>query len=33
LLPSAHRYGSEHDALLGVIAGMAVMAVSLVLLR
>jgi ZIP family zinc transporter len=33
LLPSAHRYGSEHDALLGLIAGMAVMAVSLVLLR
>jgi ZIP family zinc transporter len=33
LLPAAHRYGSEHDALLGVIAGMAVMALSLVLIR
>lgn len=33
LLPMAHRYGSEHDALLGVIAGMAVMALSLVLIR
>lgn len=33
LLPAAHRYGHEHDALIGVIGGMAVMALSLVLLR
>jgi ZIP family zinc transporter len=33
LLPAAHRYGNEHDALIGVIGGMAVMAVSLVLVR
>lgn len=33
LLPAAHRYGREHDALLGIIGGMAVMAISLVLLR
>jgi zinc transporter, ZIP family len=32
LLPAAHRYGREHDALIGVLAGMAVMALSLVLL-
>jgi ZIP family zinc transporter len=33
LLPAAHEYGGEHAALFGIIAGMAVMAVSLVLLR
>ena len=33
LLPAAHEYGGEHAALVGVIAGMAVMGVSLVLLR
>lgn len=33
LLPAAHAYGREHDALLGIVAGMAVMAVSLVLTR
>jgi ZIP family zinc transporter len=33
LLPSAHEYSSEHDVLFGIVSGMAVMAVSLVLLR
>lgn len=32
LLPSAEKYGEHHVAIYGVIAGMAVMAVSLVLL-
>jgi zinc transporter, ZIP family len=32
LLPAAHRYGRGHDALIGVLGGMAVMALSLVLL-
>ena len=31
LLPSAEEYGEHHQAMLGVIAGMAVMAVSLLL--
>jgi ZIP family zinc transporter len=29
LLPLAHRYGGEHHALMGLLAGMAVMAISL----
>lgn len=33
LLPAAHQYGHEHHVLLGIVSGMAVMAVSLVLLR
>lgn len=33
LLPAAHKYGGEHAALGGVVAGMAVMGISLVLLR
>jgi ZIP family zinc transporter len=33
LLPAAHLYGHEHHVLLGIVSGMAVMAVSLVLLR
>lgn len=33
LLPAAPEYGHEHDALFGIVSGMAVMAVSLVLLR
>jgi ZIP family zinc transporter len=33
LLPAARAYGSAHDALFGIVAGMAVMAVSLLLLR
>jgi zinc transporter, ZIP family len=33
LLPAARRYGSEHDALFGIVSGMAVMGMSLVLLR
>ena len=32
LLPSAERYGHHHIAISGVIAGMAVMAVSLLVL-
>jgi ZIP family zinc transporter len=32
LLPTAHKYGEPHLALAGVFAGMAVMAVSLLLL-
>ena len=31
LLPTAEEYGEHHWAMYGVIAGMAVMAVSLVL--
>ncbi len=33
LLPAAHAYGTEHDALFGIVSGMAVMAVSLALMR
>ena len=33
LLPSAERYGKHHFAIFGLIAGMAVMAVSLILLN
>jgi zinc transporter, ZIP family len=33
LLPLAHRYGQEHLAIIGVAAGMVVMAASLFLLR
>lgn len=33
LLPAARAYGSEHNALFGIVSGMAVMAVSLVLLK
>jgi ZIP family zinc transporter len=32
LLPSAEEYGMHHLSILGVIIGMAVMAVSLILL-
>jgi ZIP family zinc transporter len=32
ILPMAHRYGREHLVILGVVAGMAVMAASLWLL-
>lgn len=32
LLPSAHRYGQEHWVILGMVAGMLVMAASLALL-
>ena len=32
MLPAAHMYGSEHDALLGVVSGMLMMAVSLALM-
>lgn len=32
MLPAAHMYGTEHDALFGVVGGMALMAVSLVLM-
>lgn len=31
LLPTAHRYGSEHWVIIGILGGMAVMAVSLAL--
>ena len=33
LLPSAREYGKSHDSLYGVFLGMAVMGVSLVLLK
>ena len=33
LLPSAKRYASGHDAVYGMIGGMAIMAVSLILFR
>lgn len=33
LLPSAHEFGEEHPAILGVIVGMMVMTASLALLR
>jgi ZIP family zinc transporter len=33
LLPAARAYGSEHNALFGIVSGMAVMAISLVLLK
>jgi len=33
LLPTAHRYGEEHSATLGAVAGMAVMIATLMLLR
>lgn len=33
LLPAAHKYGKEHIVTIGVIAGMAVMILSLVMLR
>lgn len=33
LLPAAHAYGSEHDVIVGIVSGMAVMAASLLLLR
>jgi zinc transporter, ZIP family len=33
LLPAARQYGSEHNALFGIVSGMAVMGISLVLLR
>jgi ZIP family zinc transporter len=32
LLPTAHRYGEEHSATLGAVAGMAVMIVTLMML-
>ena len=32
LLPAAHQYGHSHLAIYGLVAGMAVMAVSLIML-
>ncbi|MBR3682594.1 MAG: zinc transporter ZupT, partial [Tidjanibacter sp.] len=32
LLPATHQYGENHIALLGIFLGMAIMAVSLILL-
>ena len=32
LLPSAERFGHHHLSIIGVIAGMAVMAVSMILI-
>jgi ZIP family zinc transporter len=32
LLPLAHRYGKEHLVIIGIVAGMALMAASLFLL-
>jgi len=33
LLPTSRAYGKGHDSLLGLIAGMAVMALSLLLMK
>jgi len=33
LLPLAHHYGQEHESTLGVLAGMAAMLITLILLR
>ncbi len=33
LLPSAHKYGDEHLVILGIIAGMVIMSISLALLN
>ena len=33
LLPTSHAYGKGHDSLFGLVAGMAVMALSLLLMR
>jgi ZIP family zinc transporter len=33
LLPTSRAYGKGHDSILGLLAGMAVMATSLLLLR
>jgi zinc transporter, ZIP family len=33
LLPTSRAYGEGHDSLLGLIGGMAVMALSLLLMR
>jgi ZIP family zinc transporter len=33
LLPTAHRYGKEHLVIIGVVAGMLVMAASIILLK
>jgi ZIP family zinc transporter len=33
LLPTSRAYGKGHDSLLGLLAGMAVMALSLLLMR
>ncbi len=33
LFPTAREYGKSHDAIMGVIGGMAIMAVSLLLLQ
>lgn len=33
LIPASHSYGKGHDSIIGLITGMAVMAVSLVLMR
>jgi ZIP family zinc transporter len=31
LLPTAHEYGETHSAILGIVGGMVVMAISLLL--
>jgi ZIP family zinc transporter len=33
LLPTSRAYGKGHDSILGLVAGMAVMSASLLLLR
>ena len=33
LLPTAHQYGKEHMVILGIVSGMAIMAISIILLR
>ncbi|NLL90734.1 MAG: zinc transporter ZupT, partial [Dehalococcoidales bacterium] len=32
ILPMAHKYGREHLVIIGVVAGMAIMALSMLLL-
>jgi len=33
LLPAAHKYGKEHMVAIGIISGIAVMILSLIMLR
>jgi ZIP family zinc transporter len=33
LLPTSRAYGRGHDSILGLIAGMAIMAISLLLMK
>ena len=33
LLPTSQAYGKSHDSIIGLVAGMAIMAISLLLMR